>query len=437
MKTRWRYKHEFSAALLAVGFVLSSATSGPDDVKIETFMPNLKYRFEQLEIAGSLHAKPETTHSSKRMLKNSPRLKYLFESLHTATFDILESRNIRIALLLDTSSSMDGLIEQAKSQLWRIVMELSGARKGGEDARLEIALYEYGNDWLSSSENWIRQVTPFTTDLDEISKQLFELRTNGGSEYCGAVIEQSINDLDWMKETEGLQVIFIAGNESFDQGDISFQNACEKAISSGIIVNTIFCGDKQWGIDTKWKQGADLTEGFYGNIDMNSATVYIETPYDEEIMRLNNELNSTYISYGAMGNTYSWNMLAQDANAASYSTANCVDRITVKCSHLYTNGSWDLVDAVKDSSFDLKSVKKEDLPAEMQTMSISEQKKYVETKSTDRAEIQARINELSEKRAAYIRDREAETGVSENSLDYAIIQAIKKQAMERNFVFKN
>ena len=34
-------------------------------------------------------------------------------------------QTIKVALLLDTSNSMDGLINQAKAQLWEIVNELS------------------------------------------------------------------------------------------------------------------------------------------------------------------------------------------------------------------------------------------------------------------------------------------------------------------------
>ena len=38
-----------------------------------------------------------------------------------------DSPEIKVALLLDTSNSMDGLIDQAKAQLWQIVNELSYA----------------------------------------------------------------------------------------------------------------------------------------------------------------------------------------------------------------------------------------------------------------------------------------------------------------------
>ncbi len=86
---------------------------------------------------------------------------------------------IRIALLLDTSSSMDGLIEQAKSQLWKLVNQLSFSRYGATKPELELALYEYGNDGISSRKDWIRMVTPFTNDLDLVSEKLFALKTNG------------------------------------------------------------------------------------------------------------------------------------------------------------------------------------------------------------------------------------------------------------------
>lgn len=110
-----------------------------------------------------------------------------------------KKHTIKVALLLDTSNSMDGLIDQAKAQLWEIVNELSHARCKEERPNLEIALYEYGNDGLSEGKGFIRKITSFTDDLDTISKELFSLTTNGGSEYCGTVIKTSLDDLEWEK----------------------------------------------------------------------------------------------------------------------------------------------------------------------------------------------------------------------------------------------
>src|SRR4030095_13126553 len=64
-----------------------------------------------------------------------------------------KEQTIMIALLLDTSNSMDGLIAQAKSQLWKIVNQVAAAKSvDGKQPNIKIALYEYGNDRLSSFE---------------------------------------------------------------------------------------------------------------------------------------------------------------------------------------------------------------------------------------------------------------------------------------------
>ncbi|MDN5481331.1 MAG: hypothetical protein L0G30_07090, partial [Chryseobacterium sp.] len=107
-----------------------------------------------------------------------------------------KDNKIQVALLLDTSNSMDGLIDQAKSRLWNIVNTLTTLKYNGQAPQIEIALYEYGNDGIRD-DNYIRQVTPLTQDLDLVSEKLFALRTNGGSEYCGAVIRDASMNLNW------------------------------------------------------------------------------------------------------------------------------------------------------------------------------------------------------------------------------------------------
>ena len=138
------------------------------------------------------------------------------------TFTANANTRVKVALILDTSNSMDGLIDQAKSQLWNVVNELSDAQCEGESAELEIALYEYGNDKLPMREGYIRLITSFTNDLDLISEKLFKLKTLGGSEYCGEVINVSLRQLEWGDAKKDLRMIFIAGNEPFDQGNVSY-----------------------------------------------------------------------------------------------------------------------------------------------------------------------------------------------------------------------
>lgn len=346
-----------------------------------------------------------------------------------------ESKNIKIALLLDTSNSMDGLIEQAKSQLWNIVNELATAKCDNTKPNLQIALYEYGNDGLSSAEGHIRQVVAFTDDLDLISEKLFSLRTNGGNEFCGQVINTSLNQLAWNADGEDLQMIFIAGNEPFTQGNVSYRTACSSANSKGVIVNTIFCGNFEEGVRTNWKDGAHLTKGNYMSIEQNSKTVYIESPYDKKITALNQKLNKTYIAYGAKGKAKKENQTRQDNNAAAYGSVNQVQRAVSKSSHVYKNKSWDIIDASEDADFEIEEIEKSELPEVMQEMNSEEKIKYIEKNKEERQQIQKEIMELNKKRVVYVAQKKKASNAG-NSLDDAMIKAIKKQASTKNFVFE-
>jgi len=346
----------------------------------------------------------------------------------------LKKNTIKVALLLDTSNSMDGLINQAKTQLWEIVNELSYAKCQNQNPDLMIALYEYGNDNLSSREGYIRQVIDFSSDLDEISEKLFSLRTNGGNEFCGQVIHNSLKQLDWGKNKNDLKLIFIAGNEPFTQGKINYRDAAAQANEQGVTINTIFCGNYQNGVSGKWQDGARLTHGDYMTIDHNEQIVHISSPYDDIIIQLNNQLNDTYIYYGDTGRSKMKLQAAQDSNAAELNEVVVVKRAVSKSSRIYKNSSWDLVDAEKEEGFSYSKVDKKSLPAQLQNKSSDEIKKYVAQQGKKRQEIQQKIKELNTQRNAYVAKKRKETNVT-NGLENAMLNAIKKQAKQKNYIW--
>lgn len=347
-----------------------------------------------------------------------------------------KGQTIMLALLLDTSNSMDGLIDQAKSQLWKIVNEVAAAKGAdGSQPNIKIALYEYGNDGLPSSEGYIRQVSGLTEDLDVLSEKLFSLTTNGGNEFCGHVIYASLNQLAWSASNADLKMIFIAGNEEFTQGNVSVELASHVAKEKGVVVNTIYCGDLNSGITLGWKRGADLTGGTFMSIEQNSETVYVPTPYDSQIAALNDKLNATYVHYGASGELRKAQQILQDQNAASYGLANMAERSFCKSSHAYKNSSWDLVDAAKDNEKVIAGTRPEDLPEEMRTMSVAQRKVYVRQKSEERTKIQAEIQSLNEKRLEYIANNTPKSA-KDKMLDASMMKAIMEQGSVKNFKWK-
>ncbi|PWB28467.1 vWA domain-containing protein [Flavobacterium sp. HTF] len=334
-----------------------------------------------------------------------------------------ENTKIQVALLLDTSSSMDGLIDQAKSRLWNIVNTLTTLKYDGKTPDIEIALYEYGNDGLSQKSNYIRQITPLSTDLDLISEKLFALRTNGGNEYCGAVIQDATKQLQWAKESNNMKLIYIAGNEEFNQGGVNYKEAISNALKNDIYVNTIFCGDKKEGISILWKDGADYGKGKYFNIDANQAVEYIATPYDEEISKCDEKINKTYINYGAKGAAKKMNQVTQDQNAKKVSAANYTDRAVSKSKAVYKNESWDLVDKVKDDAGAISKLKKEELPVELQNKSTAELQQIVTEKTKERETIQKEISVLAKKRQQFI-DTESKKTKKQDDLGNTINTSI-------------
>ena len=345
---------------------------------------------------------------------------------------------VQIAILLDTSGSMSGLINQARTQLWTVVNEFARAKQGGQAPRLEVALYEYGHSNLPAADGYVRQVLPLTDDLDKVSEQLFALSTNGGEEYCGHAIRSATQGLAWSESPKVYKAIFIAGNEPFTQGTVDYKQSCRDAIGKGIIVNTIHCGTESEGRATGWPDGAKLADGQAMNIDQNRAVVAVKAPQDEEIVRLSAELNKTYIAYGARGRE---NQVRQEAVDLAATTAPAaaagapVQRSVSTANALYQNSTWDLVDGTKNGQVKLEDVADKDLPENMQKMTKEERKAYVEEQSKKRGEIQKQINDLNTAREKFVADKRREQAqtAGPDTLDAAVLKAVREQMKAKEF----
>jgi hypothetical protein len=347
---------------------------------------------------------------------------------------------IDLALLLDTSNSMDGLINQARAQLWKVVNDLASAEKNGKIPRLRVALYEYGNSGLPMDGGYVRQVLPLTDDLDKVSEELFALSTNGGDEYCGRVIEAATQGLEWSKSDDDLKLIVIAGNEPFTQGPVDYKVACGAAIAKGIVVNTIHCGSREEGIQTGWADGAKLADGTFSNIDQDQQIAEIPTPFDDELAKLSGELNGTFLFFGAAPARLrlATNQALQDTNAAGLGVAIAAERASAKASANYAFDA-DLVQEFAENSDALSVIEAEQLPDELKGKSEAEQKAILKKKAEEREKVQKKIAELAEKRKDFIaeeRKKQAENGEKEKSLDEALVEALREQAVKKAFSFK-
>jgi hypothetical protein len=337
---------------------------------------------------------------------------------------------VDIVFCIDCSGSMGGVIETAKQKVWTIVNEVARVKP---TPVLRIGLYGYGN-----GEGPFR-VFPLTDDLDEIYKNLMTFKDEGwGSEFVGLVVQRATDDMKWAEGKQVLKLIYVVGNETAQQGRVDYRQSAPAAIAKGIAINAIYCGTTDYASATPtWRELAKLADGEYMEIAGDGGAVVLATPFDDELAKLNGQLNATYIAYGGRGSAGVANQAAQDSNAMSVSAGNnaiIAERAAAKASPLYVNGRWDLVDRSKDAAFDIASLKEEELPQEMRNMSAEQRKQFVAAKAKEREAIQAQIRVLSDKRQQSIQEQMRQQGVStDKALDEVVRRSVVEKAKLKGF----
>ncbi|MDA1267285.1 MAG: VWA domain-containing protein, partial [Planctomycetota bacterium] len=343
------------------------------------------------------------------------------------------TRAVDLAICLDTSGSMSGLIEATKQKLWSIVNDMALAEP---EPVLRVALLTFGNDGHNPENGWVKVDVPLTADLDLISQHLFALSTNGGSEYVSRVVDKATHGLEWSPDPMALKLIVVAGNEGADQDPmIPYPQACKSAITAGVMINAIYCGNKTDAVARGWEQVAKLADGHFATIDHNQGTIIVESPFDDQLGALSSSVNATYIPLGDVGRSGWANQVLQDENAEGLNRENVASRARTKGGKLYKK-SWDLVEMCDAEEFDWTTLKDEDLPEEMRELDIEGRKAYVAKKKSERAEIHKQIADLSQRRQAWTEAYIKLHGLdASKSFDQALRGAMRSQAASKGFQF--
>ncbi|HKB02127.1 MAG TPA: VWA domain-containing protein [Gemmataceae bacterium] len=352
------------------------------------------------------------------------------------------AKPVDVVLCLDTSGSMDGLIDSAKIRLWALV---NGLAKMQPAPALRVALYSYGNNTYDRTRGWVRKEVDLTTDLDEVYKRVHALRTAaaGSEEYVARVTRDALAEMKWADDKDALRVLFVCGNEPVDQDkEVSLESVAARAKAQGVLINTIYCGSANHVDATGWAAFAARCGGKYASIDQDRARaeVVIRTPFDVEIEKLGVQINDTYCWYGVKGEAGRTNQLTQDKNAADAAGGASVERGVTKATRLYRNAEADLIDRMKsEKDFDLKKLKEAELPEELRKLKPQEREAYLKKKADERADIQKKITDLSAQRAKYIEDekRKQPKPAAEKALDEALRAIIRDQAATKGMKVKD
>lgn len=342
---------------------------------------------------------------------------------------------IEVVFVLDTTGSMSGLIEGAKQKIWSIANQIAMA-KPRPTIRMGLVGYRDRGD------AYVTTATALTEDLDQVYSDLMGYEAGGGGdgpESVNQALHEAVTGVAWTARDGGgqtLRLIYLVGDApphmDYEQ-DVKYRASCEEAAKRGIIINTIQCGGQA---DTTpiWQEIARLAEGEYFAIEQSGGVVAIETPYDAELGELSVRLSGTLLGYGDAaeqaaleekregGRGIALRASAPAAAERAMYLARDEDGSTL-------GGRQELVQDIADGKVELDELREEELPPELQGLMAEERREYVEQKAGERKALQAKINEVAEKRAEFVRaELERLGGGEQDAFDQKVIEALRAQA---------
>jgi hypothetical protein len=212
------------------------------------------------------------------------------------------------------------------------------------------------------------------------------------------------------------------------------------AAAAGIIVNAIQCGTNSI-TPAIWTDIALKSEGRYFRVEQSGSAILATTPFDEKLAGLAAELDATRVYYGTPEERTELSRhldvaAAIEADATVTAKARRAGFIAGSAGEAVLAGRQELIRDLAEGRVKLAGLKKENLPENMQKMTVAEREKFVAEIQAKRAKLQADIKDLAARRQAHIEEevrKRADKGAA--SLDYMVYDSIKEQAGKKGIAY--
>ncbi|MCE1237981.1 MAG: VWA domain-containing protein [Hyphomicrobiales bacterium] len=349
----------------------------------------------------------------------------------TSVADLGEPKRIEIAFVLDTTGSMSGLIDGAKRKIWGIA---DAVRRLHPNAEIRIGLVAYRD----RGDAYVTDKTDLSTDISAVYGKLLEFRAQGGGDWPESVNEAlsvAVNGLSWTAGADARRLVFLVGDApphmDYPQ-DVPFTDTLKIAEGKGLVVDALQCGT---AADTElaWKTIAQLGHGRYAQIPQSGGVVQISTPWDEEIVQIQIKLNRTIVPYGTLHRQSEVKAKAARVEAAPAPAASDMASYNVRAGSSaerakVVTGEGDLVADAIAGRVDAKSVKREELPSELQKLSPADLEMAIAAKSAERKRLQSELGALVAKRDAKVAEERAKAPAAKDGFDRVVEEMLIEQA---------
>lgn len=343
-----------------------------------------------------------------------------------ATEDRVQDR-IDVAFVLDTTGSMASLIDGAKRKIWSIANTIVDINP---DAEIRMALIGYRD----KEDAYVLKIFDMSTDIQGLYGNLVAFEARGGGdrpESVNEALDESIRNLDWSTDDTVERIVFLVGDApphmDYDNAP-RYPEIIDEANKKNILINAVQAGAD--GETRKiWQDIARRGQGKYIQIPQDGGRiVIIETPFDGDIIILQQRLDKTVIPYGT---TREQDAVRQKMSTkAAASEAVQVENSKFYASRSYTKevitGGGDLIADLRNGLTSADDVVSEKLPQDVQKLGPAEQKAYIEEKLTARAELEETMKGLIEARDRYVAEK-SKTSDDTDGFDKAVRETLREQ----------
>lgn len=340
--------------------------------------------------------------------------------------------SVEVAFVLDTTGSMGGLIEGAKRKIWSIATAIVDSNPDA-DIRMGLVAYrDIGDDYVTKKID-------LTTDIQDLYAHLLELKARGGGDWPESVneaLDVAVNKLQWTMGGDTRRIVFLVGDApphmDYAQ-DTKYPKTLAVAKQKDIIVNAVLAGN---AIDTErvWRDIAQNGNGRFIPIPQDGGqVVVIETPFDQDIIILQREINGTVIPYGPRAlqkrTEDKRRQLSEVAAAAPSQASDMASFINkrAKATSEAVTGEGDLVSDVSAGRQKLATLRDDELPDNFRPMKPEQRTDEVNKQMNQRKELNEKLGALVATRDKYVADQRAKAPKSASSFDRVVEDTLKAQ----------
>ena len=337
---------------------------------------------------------------------------------------------VEVVFVLDTTSSMGGLIEGAKQRIWAIANEIA---KGRPAPRVRMGLVAFRD----KGDEYVTKVFDLSENLDRTYQDLLSLNVGGGGdgpEHVIAGLSDAVEKVSWSKEPKTFRVVYLVGDapphEDYPEAP-KLSAVLEKAVRRGLVVNTVSCGSDSTMV-AAFERIARGAEGRLLPVPHDGGMAAVATPFDAKLAALSSKLDGTTLAYGATRGAAAADLSLSRAVAASAPAPAAAERALFKAKKGFAAES-DLASAVAEGKVKLEDVRDEELPNELRALDKNARSNRLAEVTAERARLNKELAGLAKDRAEWLK---ANAGKGRaDAFDARLVSSLKAQAASKGIVY--